>query len=901
MEPVHPKEWILPNRIYFNKWVYREFHPSKYPREAKEKGFDPDPSQKLVRDFLHYESPYRGLLLYHALGTGKSCSSILSTESFISHKKKVIVLTPASLENNYRKELKKCSLTGGLLRKKWMQVQLQLSTDQEHVQSLKKMMGITKDFIEKQKGLLWLPMVPKELPKDRIVKAATLIRTLPEEQKQAVQKVYEHIVDQRYLFLHYNGLTNKKMDELEKKDDFNKDIFDDTIVVIDEVHTFISRVVNGGKIARRMYNILISKPNLKLVLLSGTPVINHPFELCYTLNLLRGPIVEYSLSMLKDTPLPSQKELEDVLAKEKLIPFIDDLRLDEGQQQIKITLLPSGFMRKDPSSIEVVQGPKIYDPKAWMDRLVSKLKKSFKLSTRVKVEEYNALPDRREDFFELFFDTTDPENPKIKKDVYELFLKRISGVVSYVRIADEGLFPKQFPIEYEKVPMSNTQFTHYVEVRNTEIKKDELQKKRQARRKEGVDMFKTNSSYRAFSRMACNYVFPEKIKRPFPSEIHARFLKREMDIQEEDEAQSKEEKEKEGVQVMKEYDKELQAALDTLKAQAATYLQGKGLYESSPKMAKLIELLSAKTEKALLYSQFRTVEGLRIFRMVLDQAGWKEIDFKSKAGGDWEIVNADEVLKPEYNGKRYLLFGDKNKTDLLIGLFNADRQVLPLTVQAQLEAAGLTENLRGNLASLLMITQSGAEGLNLRNVRHVYIMEPFWNEVRINQVIGRAVRKGSHLELPEEERNVKVTMFLTTFTKTQAKANKTIQFKDNGLTTDENVRELALKKDRIIQQFLRLVQSNAMDCVFNATNNKPLQNQYSCFAYPINQGAEFFSYIPNLKEDQKLSSFGIRERSRKIKGKVYLKDNRKVVQLDGDAKFYDYQAYKDAGVLIEAL
>ena len=901
MEPVQPKEWILPNRIYFNKWVYREFHPSKYARETKEKGFDPDPSQKIVRDFLHYDSPYRGLLLYHALGTGKSCSSILSTESFISHKKKIVVMTPASLENNYRKELKKCSLTGGLLRKKWTQVQLQLPADQEVLQSLKKMFGITKDFVEKQKGLLWLPILPKELPKERIVKSATLVRTLTEDQKQEVQKVYDFIVDQRYLFLHYNGLTNKKMDELEKKDDFNKDIFDDTIVVIDEVHTFISRVVNGGKIARRVYNALVSKPNIKLVLLSGTPVINHPFELCYTLNLLRGPMVEYSLSMLKDTPLPSQQALEEVLAKEKLLTHIDDLRLDESQQQIKMTLLPSGFVRKEADSIEVVKGPKIYDTKSWMDRCVSKLKKSFKLSTRVKVEEYNALPDQRKDFFKLFFNMKDPNNPDIQKDVYELFLKRISGIVSYVRITDEGLFPKLLPIEYEKVPMSNTQFTHYVEVRNTEIKKDDLQKKKQAGRKEEDDLFKTNSSYRAFSRMACNFVFPEKVKRPFPSEMYARFLKREIDVQEEDDVESKEEKGKEVGQVMKEYDKELQKALDTLKDQATTYLQGKGLFESSPKMAKLIELLSAKTEKSLLYSQFRTVEGLRIFRMVLDEAGWKEIDFKSKAGGDWEIVDAEEVLKPQYNGKRYLLFGDKNKTDMLIGLFNADRQVLPPTVQAQLEAAGLTENLRGNLASLLMITQSGAEGLNLRNVRHVYILEPFWNEVRISQVIGRAVRKGSHLELPEDERNVKVTMFLSTFTKAQAKANKTIQFKDNGLTTDENIRELALKKDRIIQQFLSLVQSNAMDCAFNAANNKPLLNNYSCFAYPINKPSDAYSYIPNLKEDQKSSSFVERERTRKIKGKVYLKDGRKVVQIESDPKFYDYQAYKDAGVLIEAL
>jgi len=904
---IQPKEWVLPNRVYFNKWIYQTFHPSKYIEEKKERGITPDPSQKLIRDFLNYDSPYRGLLVYHGLGSGKSYSSILATESFIRHRSNVVIMTPASLENNYRKELKKYSSTGSLLRKKWTKVRIQTN---EEIDILKRMFGITKDFVEKQNRVLWLPAVPKEFGVDRILSQPTLIKALPEEDKKNVQAVYDYLIDKRYTFLHYNGLTNKKLDELEQKNDFGKDLFDDAIVVIDEVHLFISRVVNGGKIARRIYNMLISKPNVKLVLLSGTPAINHPFELCSTLNLLRGPLIEYTLNMLKDAPYPTLEEIENAFDKEKLLPFVDEIRLDEGNHQIKLTLVPSGFVKKARNSIEVVQGPKRYDSGEWMSRAINKVKQHLKISAKFKTEDLNALPDKREDFMNLFLEyptTTDDDNelarvPTVKKGQLQLFMKRISGIVSYYRIADENLFPTQLPMNYEKSEMSSQQFIYYIEKRMEEIKKDEIQKKKQRGRQEN-DPFKTNSSYRAFTRMACNYVFPDKISRPLPSEINARLLKRELDINEDDEIDNIPGEVAEKPTVMKEYERELAEALKAIEDQGDRYLQGKGLEESSPKMAKLIELLTEKPSKSLLYSQFRTVEGLRIFRMVLEQAGWKEIDFKSKSGGDWEILNGEEVLRPEYDGKRYLVFGDKQKTEMLISLFNADLNYLPPTIQKQLADARRTENLRGKLASLLMITQSGAEGLNLRNVRNVYILEPFWNQVRIEQVIGRAIRKGSHLELPAEERNVQVTMFLATFTKKQAKANKTIVFKDDSKTTDENIRELALRKDQVVQEFLMLLKSNAMDCVFNSAMNKPIEHGYTCFSYPINRSPKDTIYIPSLTEDMtNTRMFGIKEKAKKIKGKSVMVNNVKYVILNDDlSTLYDYNAYKSAGVLVEAM
>ena len=63
--------------------------------------------QRIVRDYLNLYTPYRGLLLYHGLGSGKTCTSIAIAEGMKSNKP-IFVLTPASLKMNFFSEMKKC-------------------------------------------------------------------------------------------------------------------------------------------------------------------------------------------------------------------------------------------------------------------------------------------------------------------------------------------------------------------------------------------------------------------------------------------------------------------------------------------------------------------------------------------------------------------------------------------------------------------------------------------------------------------------------------------------------------------------------------------------------------------------------------------------------------------------
>ena len=61
-------------------------------KKADSADFKPLIHQKVVRDYLNLYTPYRGLLLYHGLGSGKTCTSIAIAEGMKSHKH-IFVLT----------------------------------------------------------------------------------------------------------------------------------------------------------------------------------------------------------------------------------------------------------------------------------------------------------------------------------------------------------------------------------------------------------------------------------------------------------------------------------------------------------------------------------------------------------------------------------------------------------------------------------------------------------------------------------------------------------------------------------------------------------------------------------------------------------------------------------------
>ena len=103
---------------------------------------------------------------------------------------------------------------------------------------------------------------------------------------------------------------------------------------------------------------------------------------------------------------------------------------------------------------------------------------------------------------------------------------------------------------------------------------------------------------------------------------------------------------------------------------------------------------------------------------------------------------------------------------MMRNIFNSPWAGLPKSFQTDLKSQA-ENNFHGEIARVFMITAAGAEGISLKNVRYVHIMEPYWHPVRVEQVIGRARRICSHQDLAEAERKVEVFIYLMHFTEHQ--------------------------------------------------------------------------------------------------------------------------------------
>ena len=484
--------------------------------------------QKIVRDYINLNTPYRGLLLYHGLGSGKTCSSIAIAEGIKSGGKQVIVMTPASLQRNYIEEIKKC---GDLIYRKnqyweWVSV----IENPEYTNALASVLGFkTTDYITRKHGA-WLTNVTK--PNN--------YSELSTSDKKSLNDQLDEMIRQKYRFINYNGLRRNSFREL--TNNFENNIFDDTVVVIDEAHNLISRIVNkinknkkyGNRdkrdtntlaaepLAIQIYDYLMRANNCRVVLLTGTPIINYPNEIAVLFNILRGYIKTWHLPLIIETGAKITKEsLQDMLSKDRNMDYID---YSPSSKMLVITRNPLGFKNKKANyGKDGYQGvTNVVDKRAIISDAIFLKDIEHELNannininkTGLSFHVNTALPDSFEEFTNIFIDKNTGNIINIEK-----FKKRIIGLTSYFRSAQEELLPKydkNFDRHVIKIPMSDYQFKKYEEYREEERKSENVKKSS----KDVVDKDGTfkepSSTYRIFSRMACNFVMPTPPGRPIP-------------------------------------------------------------------------------------------------------------------------------------------------------------------------------------------------------------------------------------------------------------------------------------------------------------------------------------------------------------------------------------------------
>ena len=207
--------------------------------------------QKFLAEFINPKTPYRGILVYHRIGAGKTCTAINIAEKF-KKVRKIIVVLPAALKGNFRSELRSPCAGNNYI------------TDQER--------KLLKQY-----------------------------HPSSQEYKAIISKSDARI-DKYYIIYSYN-----KFIELIK---FDRLKLINTLLIIDEIHNMISET---GIYYELLYHAIKSAPeDMRLVIMSATPIFDKPVEIALTMNLL----------------LPEDKQLP--IGQEFINTFIDIKETSKG-------------------------------------------------------------------------------------------------------------------------------------------------------------------------------------------------------------------------------------------------------------------------------------------------------------------------------------------------------------------------------------------------------------------------------------------------------------------------------------------------------------------------------------------------------------------------------------------
>jgi len=686
----------------------KEFFDTKYDGEVKNVSeeaerlcsaeFELSPHQIFVRNFLSFQTPYNSILLYHGLGTGKTCSAITVAEEMREYIKqvginqKIIVVASPNVQENFKLQLfdeNKLKLIDGT----W---------------NIKSCTG--NNFLKEIN-----PTNMKGLNKEKVI---TQIK---------------QIVNSSYMFLGYvefaNYIEKKGRVEGELTDDIREkkskkrlnDVFNNQLIIIDEVHNIRITDDNSNKrVALELFKLVNVVDNLKLLLLSATPMYNSYKEIIWLLNLMN----------LNDNR-PSI-DIKNVFKSDGT--FVTDERGREIGKEL--------LERKSRGYISFLRGenPYVFPYRIWPSYF--SLQHSFK-SKKITypTEQYNGKPVLQ---------------PLELIDVY------VNKIGTY----------QQKGYEYIIRLLKN---------RATEEGEDELPNFENMEAK-GYTMLQK-------SIQSLNMIYPdERLDKILAGEsllfdttdiIGSNGMNRIMKYTETTNPPSK---------------KDFQYKSDKY-GEIFSYDE---IGKYSSKIKTICDNILNSTGIVLVFSEYID-GGLVPVALALESLGFTKYGTPSL----FKTPPTKAIDAVEFKTKDQLSSG-KTFKPARYAMITGDQAYSPDNVNV-IKTMTSSNNVYGEEIKVILISKTGAEGIDLNNIRQVHIMEPWYNMNRIEQIIGRAVRNCSHKSLPFKERNVQIYLYGTLL-------NNSAEEQE---AVDLYVYRLAEIKALQIGRVSRVLKENAVDCILN--------------------------------------------------------------------------------------
>ena len=232
--------------------------------------FELMPHQLFVKNFLSFQTPYNSLLLYHGLGSGKTCSAIGIAEEMRAYMKqmgftkKIIIVASPNVQDNFRLQLFDDRKLEILPDGQW-----NLSTcignyllNEINPTNLR---GLTKEKISSQIRTLINSYYVFMGDKGEFANYIKKVTFIPED--AGLSETDRNILRTKKIKAHFNN----------------------RLVIIDEIHNIRISDANKNKLTSILLNEIAKKSdNMRLLLLSATPMYNSYNEIIWLVNLLNA-------------------------------------------------------------------------------------------------------------------------------------------------------------------------------------------------------------------------------------------------------------------------------------------------------------------------------------------------------------------------------------------------------------------------------------------------------------------------------------------------------------------------------------------------------------------------------------------------------------------------------------
>lgn len=677
-----------------------EFHETRYDgtiydieKQAEilcNADFELVPHQLFIRNFLSFQTPYNSLLLYHGLGTGKTCSAITVAKEMRTYLKqlgitqRIIVVASPNVQENFKLQLfdeRKLKLVDGL----W---NLRACTANKYLKEIN-------------------PMSMKGFSKEKVVRQI------------------KNIISNSYLFLGYiefaNYITKKSAVDEEDPKKHKKEMirrlkkfFNNRLVIIDEVHNIrISDDKQDKRVAQELFKLVKYVDNLRLLFLSATPMYNSYKEVIWLLNVMN----------LNDNR--STIEIGDVFDKQGNLLISPD-GTNIGEETLR---------RKSTGYVSFVRGENPYTfPYRIFPSLFS-ISNTFKELTYPRKQLNGKEIVQSLEHLDVYVNTCGSFQEKgykyIISQIKEKAGKTKQGLPSFENMDSFGYMILQKPLQALNMIYPNKLLDGPNPVFDGKILLGSEGLKRTMKYTETTNP-PTRKNFEYKNKHFGEIFAPENISM---------------------------------------YSSKIKSITNNI-------LKSKGI--------------------VLVYSQF--IDGGVIpIALALESLGFTR--FGTKASNLFKKPPRSAIDVNTYLPRDEMERSDEFRPATYT-MITGEAALSPDKV---FDLQNLTDedNKNGEKIKVVIISMTGSEGIDFKNLRQVHILEPWYNLSLIEQIIGRAVRTCSHKQLAFKERNVEIFLYGTLLTDVDEEA------------ADLYIYRLAELKAVQIGRVSRILKESSVDCILN--------------------------------------------------------------------------------------